>query len=108
MDVRRSSPDPERSHEVDFTRGNRDAIARAADAAREFEAAQRARQVEETARAERQRALDQIELRAAERDEVKERAREERVAELKALRERGELNTPARIERAASRLLAGE
>ena len=119
MEIRRSAFDPERSKlpEADITRPNREAIASSIEELREVQEAARARgrAPDEAAEARAERG-DEIRLseRTRERAEALEKARERspgeaaRVAELKALRERGELNTDERIERAASKLLSGE
>lgn len=101
MEVRRPFSDPEHGHEVDFTRGNRDAIARAAERARELEAAQRERRAEEGQ--VRKREEDRVEL-GSDR-EAEDAAAAARVAALRELHGRGELNTPERIERAAGNML---
>ena len=99
MEVQRHTVD-ERSRTVDITRQNREAIA-----SNNPPLSPPAKMPEEAPEAAER---DRIDVSPAGREIAEpsdERSRSERLHQLSALRERGELNTGERVERAAVRLL---
>ena len=103
MEVQRQIVD-ERQRTVDITRQNREAIAASnPPLTPPAKMPEEAREASERDRVDVSRAGREIADPSAERAE--EQSRTERLHELAALRERGDLNTDERVERAAVRLL---